>query len=193
MTDKPKDPIEFALKRLSAAFLPPEVSDVGQFQAEFRTALRDLSPEALIEGVTDIVRTRKHKSFPSIGEIRQSCLQSEPSSPRYSSSMPSSRVEDEAEKRLSALAMLAHHPQIERLIEAGMHNRMLEFILETGRFPAGEEWFEVKKDHAKVQAHIAEATGPAPHYFITRMAEAILYRRERLAVDIMEMRKEAAE
>jgi DNA-binding SARP family transcriptional activator len=188
-----EDKVDHALKRLAAAYIPPEVSDFDQWRIEFRRALQDLSSEALIEGISDLIRNRKHRTFPGIGEIRQACLQSQPMAPKYSASMPQSVSADDEERRRSAIAMLAHHPQVERLIENNIHNRVLEFILETGRMPAAEEWFAVKKDHAKVQAHIAEALGPAPHAMIATMAEAIMYRRTKLTEEIRSMQRSAAE
>lgn len=187
-----RDPVEFALQRLAAVFNPPEVADPEQFRMEFRTALKDFPPEALIDGVSEVIKTRRAKSFPSIGEVRTACMDTLPKRADQRAQVYHDQEKRDEQRRAYFIGRLKGHSQLDWMLSKGLHVRALEFAMEHDRLPDSDDWRAMRADIDKVQAHLDEALGPSPHYFITRMAEAVQYRRDKLAEELNPQPKETA-
>lgn len=194
--------VDDAIGRLMAVFNPPETADAEKFIRELKVALSGLSTDALADGVTELIKTRRHRTFPSIGDIRQSCIDAIPRT--YSS--PERRdmsviFRDEDERRALVIAMLASMPQIDRLVADGKHGVLFDFGMTHDRMPeTREEWASLAGDFARIEALRTDTLETAPSSdwaHITRTAaQAITGRRERLAEQINSFRammKEAAE
>lgn len=199
MTDKPaKTPAEIAWNRLSACFLPPEVADVKAFRTEFLSALGGYASEVLTDAVTEVIRTRKHKTFPSIGEVNQACQEQYPSAPQRPQYVEPWH-EDEA-RRAVAIRTLAEMPGVDRVIEQGVHVMGLEFVMKHGRLPFKDEWLELRQSVVRANELMREADSPPDDWTEFRIhitqtaAGALRYRRKKVADEINALRmKEAAE
>lgn len=197
--------VDHAVGRLMAVFNPPDTPDPAAFMAELKVALGGMSSDALADGVSEIIRTRRHRSFPSIGDVRQACLDVTP----RASSAPERRdmgavFREEDDRRDDAIRMLAHHPQIDRLIACGKHASLYDYIMRTGELPATRtEWDGLQVQFEKVERLLSEADGEAQigadgkitlWWDITRKAaDAIRERRAELATKISNLRRMAAE
>lgn len=193
MTEAPHSPVERAMMRLAAVFNPPEVADPEQFRLEFISALKDFPSDALVDGVSEIIKTRRAKSFPSIGEVRTACVDAMPRATSQQAQVYHDHEKRREERRAYFIERLRGHSQLDWMLSKGLHARALEFAMEHDRLPEASDWREMRADIDKVQAHLDEALGPKPHYFITKMAEAVMYRRNKLALELKPQLKDAAE
>ena len=198
MSDIGKTPAEIAWNRLSACYLPPETADVKAFRVEFLSAISGFSSEVLTDAVTQLIRTRKSKTFPSIGDVHETCMEQYPSTPHRPSMVESHHI-DEA-RRAESLRVLAETPGIDRVIEQGLHVMGLEFVMREGRLPFREEWLSMQSDVLRANELMREADSPPDDWtefrvYITQTAAgALRYRRQKVADEINALRrKEAAE
>lgn len=192
-------PAEHAWGRLCACFLPPEVADVRAFRTEFMGALSGYSNDVLVPAVTQVIRTRKHKTFPSIGDINDACMAQFPATPQRPHI-----VTDDYERvdslRSAGIAALADMPGIERVIAADAHTEGLDFYVQNGRLPDRSEWAQLRAVVERANKLMAEAdsvpeAATSTWVHITKTAAAALrHKRERVAEEIAKHRmKEAAE
>lgn len=200
MTDQTgKTPAEIAWNRLSACFSPPEVADVKAFRSEFLGALNGFGSEVLVDAVSQIIRTRKHRTFPSIGDVTDACMGQIPSVPQRPQMVTDAYAVQDA-KRREGIVALAAMPGIDRIVAAEAHTAGLDFYVENGRLPTRDEWADLKAVVARANALMAEADGvpegkSSTWVHITQSAAgALRYRRAKVAEEIAKLRmKEAAE
>lgn len=193
-----KTTAEIAWNRLSACYLPPEVSDVKLFRMEFISAVSGFASEVVTNAVSGLLKNRKPRSFPSIGEVCEACREQYPDPPRKQPLVESYYVEDD--RRDAAIGMLANMAGIDRVIDRGVHVMGLDFVMREGRLPTRDEWIELGKQVERANELLLEADNPPEDWrefriHITQTAAgALRYRREKVAQQINEFRmKEAAE
>ncbi len=194
-----KEPVKIAFERLAIAFNPPETENPEAFWFEFKSALGRFASETLTDGVTEVIRRRKHRSFPSIGEVHDACMATIPSTPQRPQMM-SDVYEVQDAKRAQGIVALAGMPGIERVIAADAHTAGLDFYIENGRLPDRNEWIELRAVVERANKLMAEADSvpegmTSTWVHITQTAaSALRYRRARVAEEIAKLRmKEAAE
>ena len=182
------DPVDFAMRRLASAVNPPDVQDAKQFKAEFRTALKDLPKEALIEGVTTVIRNRKAKSFPSIGEVRAAAEEQLPKAKAAMYGDMSREYRADDSRREEAFKALVRWPDLKWLINTGVHVRVYEYLVEHGDYPSKKDFESMLEDFYRREPDIQN-----PPNLVRSAAEAIKYRRTELAKRLQPyIRKEAA-
>ena len=204
MSEEPKGktPAEIAWNRLSACFSPPEVADLAAFRREFIAAISSIDSEMVTQGVSDMISTRKHKTFPTIGDVRDACLSHAPR--RQSAAyVDMGKVYAEQDgRRAAALKAMADMPRIDDVIAKGYHSALLDWIVAHDAMPTKADWAVIIDQAEQANALMKEADdrvqppgSDGTFLHITRTAaEALRFRRSKIATDINALRmKEAAE
>lgn len=127
--------VEIMLSRFATLYGEPKTPNVDAYMAEYVAALKGTSPAVLREATDHLVRTNRHRSWPTIGDCTAACTDAaDKLSPRDASKrnfVPRSIIEppSEAELERNRLArewrerMVAEYGSVDRALEAHQRQR----------------------------------------------------------------------
>lgn len=128
--------IDYAIKRLTAVYSAPDSTDPAIFLEELKTALTGFADDAITDGVTDLIKNRRFRTFPAIGEIREAvlehCAKQKTAQVNYSAVYRD--TEDKAARALDLVRPKAEQGAREEWLVA-----YYEFAEERGRLPESDE------------------------------------------------------
>jgi hypothetical protein len=187
--------VDLQVKRLMASFNAPETDDPGVFMQELRGALLGIDTDILVDGVTSLIRGRKYRTFPSIGEIVSAASEAapRPSSGTYTNLSHVYASDTTAKDR--AVENLRSWPLSQKAADGGWLNSMLEWMTDNGgEFPTTQDQKRLIMERARgVNDRLLEIEREGAGSILMAAAAAILYRREKTAELILGKVKEAAE
>lgn len=200
--EQPTSALEQQINRLLVVFNPPELSDEDTkvFMVELKNALRDFPTDALVDGVTEIIKSRRARSLPSIGEIRQHVMDRLPHGNASAVDM-SAVFRSEDIKRDKAMKTLRELPlaKRQRIVRDQAHLRVFDFVVANDRLPDAGEYRDILHEGERIQRLLDEA-GQAPgeqssafRHITWKVAEAIRFRREQIAERLLGQQQEVAE
>ena len=94
------------LERLSTVYGKPETDDVGAFLAEYAKALKDFHPDTMDRAIDRMLRERKFRTWPTIGDLRRYAIEAlEASNARSSAPDTWAKKKDVASSLAKAFAV----------------------------------------------------------------------------------------
>lgn len=196
--------VALQISRLLAAFDPPDKGSEQQeelFMQELRNAIRDFPTEAMTDGVSALIKTRRARTFPSIGDVRQHIMDQLPNRSTSTTSDMHAVYRSEDAKRDEALKTLMALPlaKRQRIVRDNAQVRVFDFVVANERLPSGPEYQTLMEEGIRVQRLMDEVSTPPGDASSTfkhitwKAAEAIRHRRAQLAERLLGQQQEAAE